>query len=296
MRNIYIYILIILISFNIFGQTKQDELINRTIVILPAYNMDKNPANNNLVTAIRDALRAKLTLKNMFNIVSFSEIDNRFKEYGYTEEDFLNEEKMINLAKSLNGDVVLMTKFLVVGDDILIISSASDIFVGQITVSSFIDGELGIEVFKYVNKITEDMANKMAKKFSAIDKSKVNELLKAQTVIIEEEDKEVINRLLKRKDKYKKLVLKRGKEEIILAIPHGKNIVIFIGDKNDNYTVQFNEEILQSKNGIKIVMLDNSVGKTTKFSLNKEGFKTLLFDYKQKKDYEIYVKNISFVK
>ena len=39
----------------IFSENKESESVKRTIAIFPAYNMDKNPANNNLVTAIRDA-------------------------------------------------------------------------------------------------------------------------------------------------------------------------------------------------------------------------------------------------
>lgn len=295
MKKIYIFLSIFIISNLILSQTNEN-LIKRTIIILPAYNINRDPANNNLVTAIRDALRAKLTNKNMFNIVSFNDIDSKFKEVGYKEDDYINEDKMIALAKSLNGDVVLISKFFTSGENILIISLACDIFLGQITVSSFIDGELGIEVFRYVNNITNEMAEKMAIKFTAIDRGKLNELIKSQTVIIEEEDKDTINKLLKRKDKYKKLEIKRDKENIILAIPHGRNIVIFVGEKIDNFTIEVNDEIYQSKNGLKIIMLDNKPGQITKFTLKKEGFKPLVYEYKQKEEYEVHTKKINFSK
>lgn len=294
-RKIYIYLLFF-VAINLFSQTEGSDLVKRTILILPAYNINKDPANNNLVTAIRDALRAKLIAKNMFNIIDFSTIDRQFKELGYNEEDCINEDKMIILAKNLNADVVLISKFLAIGDNILITTFAVDIFLGQATVSSFIDGELGIEVFRYVNNITNEMADKMAVKFTALDRGKLNELLKSQAVIIEEEDKEVINNLLKKKDKYKKVEIKRGKENVILAIPHGRNIVIFVGGKEDVFTVEMNNEAYQSKNGIKIIMLDNAPNKVTKFSLKKEGFKTIVYDYKQKEEYELHIKKINFIK
>jgi hypothetical protein len=239
-------------------------------------------------------LRAKLAANENFDIVPFNTIDAECLKKAVSGSDYTNEDKAIDMSMSLKADIAVMTQFSVYEDKILINSTAFDIIANQPTVASTINGNAGTEIFSYVDKLSDELAKKMAMKFGKVDKGFLEEFIKNQSIVIEEENQKVINDLLLQKSKYKKLTVKRAGKERNLAIPFGKNVIILINQKEDKYQISTGTESFTSKAGIKILFFPNRKGTKRTFQITGKDGKKAKIDYTQKVDYEISIKEFSF--
>ena len=91
---------ILFISFLIISAVnKEDKIINRTIMIMPIYNLKKSAEFDYLTDVIRDAIRAKLDQKNLFNFIDYNEIDESIKKIKLKDADLINEKKSLSEFK-----------------------------------------------------------------------------------------------------------------------------------------------------------------------------------------------------
>jgi hypothetical protein len=293
-KEINIVLIICVLVFVSHTCLHAEELIKRTILIMPVYNQNSN-SETHLSGNIRDALRAKLDQTRMFNIIPFPEIDSAIEELGWDESDFVNEDKSILLAKELQADVALQSEYSVESGNIFILAQAVDIIAGQPTVSSYLTGTVGFEIFTYINKIADDMAGKMSSKFARINRGMLDQLIREQSVVIEESDDTVIERLLQQTDKYRKFMIKRKGEERALAIPFGKNVVICVSDKYEEYNLRVDGQVVTARKGIKIVTFDNNPGAARLIEVLAGDRVVKSVKYTQRKNYQIDVIRLRFV-
>ena len=76
----FFFLLLISIIIMISANNDNNNTINRTILIMPIYNLKNNTEYDYLTDVIRDTIRAKLDKKNLFNFIDFNEIDKSIKK------------------------------------------------------------------------------------------------------------------------------------------------------------------------------------------------------------------------
>ncbi|MCG8570343.1 MAG: FlgO family outer membrane protein [Spirochaetes bacterium] len=172
------YLIIIIFLIFILGsvQLYSDDLVKRTVLILPFYNVNDNKEYEYLSGILRDALRSQLVNTGQYLYTDFSLIDKKIETLGL--KIFINEEKAQKLAMELKSDVIVIGKYTIIEDHILITISAIDIFKNQIVAGSTVTGELGIDVFRVVDESSKDIAQKMNQNIKMVDKSYFDEMMR----------------------------------------------------------------------------------------------------------------------
>jgi len=171
------------------GTVKSDNnLIKRTIAILPYFNSSNATEYEYLTDTLRDGLRAKLQAGDTFNFVSFNAIGDGIKKLRYQKSDLIDEKKAISLALYVKADVVITGKYTVVKDKVMITSNALDVLGEQSVIGSNVNGDAGVEVFELVEKSSNEMAAKIAKEFPSVDKKLLDQLIAKREKTIEKEE------------------------------------------------------------------------------------------------------------
>lgn len=290
---------LILLNADIFCEIENSDdskLIKRTIAILPFYNLkkDKNDFYSNL---LRDALKSRLMEKEIFNLVEFGEINETLLNSNFNLYDInTNEKKSSNFAGILKADIAIFGTFAVEKENIIISITAYDIIFNKTIVTVTEDSDTGLNLFNLINvKIASNLADKMSKETPKIDQSILNELKNRYSYKIEEEDKTIIAKLLEEKEKYLRYDINLKGANFPLAIPRGYNVIIFMRDAPGVFKIKYNNEIfLSAPNGIKIMVLDNTIGARKEFTIMKDNLEIEKYNYVQKKDSEIMIKSVRF--
>jgi len=168
---------------------KNQEKIKRTIAILPIANQNNAAEYNYLVYTIRDALKAQLLHTDQFLFSSFSDIDNELARMNIKDQAIIGEENAKSVALKVKADVVVIGKFVVIADKIMIQMEAFDIFINQSVASSSTRGEVGLDIFRIIDDVSINMADKMSKKLTMVDKTYFDEMLKTQEEFIKKKRK-----------------------------------------------------------------------------------------------------------
>jgi len=168
MKKIVYFIILTTISFNIFAE--ETKLSKRTIVILPFVNQNKITDYSYLSNTLIVSLKAKLLNADLFNFVSFSDVDSAIKNYELKENDFNDIVKSTELALNLKSDILIIGKYSVVRDKIIISSTAVDVLGSQSAVYSTVKGKTGVEILDLIDSISRQMTIKISKEFPQIDK------------------------------------------------------------------------------------------------------------------------------
>jgi len=159
-------------------EKKEKELLKRTVSILPFYNQNSVEKYDYLSDTIRDSLKAKLILTDSFIITSFSLIDDKMKKYKLTAGEAIRDDNTKKIAYAVKSDIAVIGKFIIIEDKIMVNIEAIDIFTGMITATSQINGEIGLDIFRIVNRVTEDITAKMNSKLKMVDSTYFSEMRK----------------------------------------------------------------------------------------------------------------------
>src|SRR4030042_4533244 len=169
MKKYFIVLFLILINFIVQSiEKKEKELLKRTVSILPFYNQNSMEKYDYLSDTIRDSLKAKLVLTDSFILTSFSLIDDKMKKYKLTPGEAIRDDNTKKIAYAVKSDIAVVGKFVIIEDKIMVNIEAIDIFTGQITATSQINGEIGLDIFRIVNRVTEDITAKMNSKLKMV--------------------------------------------------------------------------------------------------------------------------------
>jgi TolB-like protein len=172
-----IYLMTIIKVFS-YDNTNDNDLIKRNVLILPFLNSNKNQDYDFLKDTIIDALKANLINTNQFNLSNPLQIDMKIKGLGYYDEKILEPSNAVEIAKSLESDVVVVGKFITVDEKIMIQIQAIDVFTGEIVIVINKTDDLGINLLKLIDDVSKDISNKMAEKFPKVDRSYFAEMTK----------------------------------------------------------------------------------------------------------------------
>ncbi len=182
-RSIILFLMILFSVKPIYSDNSKNKLVKRNIMILPFININKVEKYNYLGDMLRDALLAELLKTNNYNFVKYEDIKNKIIQLKLTPENLLDESIVKNLAIKLKSDVVVLSRYIIIDESIMIQNKAIDIFTSEIVAASTINGEMGLDIFRIIDASSKDMADKMIKKLKIVEKSyfdQMNEILKKE--------------------------------------------------------------------------------------------------------------------
>jgi len=157
---------------------KNQELIKRTVLILPFLNNNNIEKYDFLSNTIMDALRANLINTGEFNLSNPVKLNEEIEKIGFSKENMVKLPNALSIAKYLESDIVVTGKYIVIEEKIMIQFEAIDVFTGEYALINSVTGELGINLLKLIDDISKDMANKMALKFPKVERSYFIEMSK----------------------------------------------------------------------------------------------------------------------
>ena len=155
---------------------ENDELVKRTVMIIPFYNTNNVIEHDYLSGLMRDALRTELLNTDQYLFTDFSLIDKEMKKI--KSEVTIDEKRAKDMAWKLKADVVVIGKYVIIEDEIMINITAMDIFKDQVVAGSNIKGELGLDVFRIVDQSAKDITNKMKQNIKMVNKSYFDEMIR----------------------------------------------------------------------------------------------------------------------
>lgn len=176
MKRIAFITLLLLLSIIIFAESQPQQLIKRTVLILPFLNKNNVEKYNYLQDTLVDALNSELIRTDQFNFIRPTEAEEILEQ---EDIDYYEKTKnLIDIAIKLKADVIVIGQYIIIEDKIMIQVKAIDVFSEQIAASSNINGDLGIDIFRIIIESSKDIANKMAKELRMVDKTYFDEMSK----------------------------------------------------------------------------------------------------------------------
>ena len=182
LKKILLIVLLKILLLNFFyANVKSDdkeELIKRTIAIMPFINKNNVEKYSYLSDTIRNALKSKLLDFDQFQFTNLNEIDDKTLELGYTRESSIEEKNAKDIATQLKADVFITGFYIIIEEKIMMQIDAYDIFTDKTIASSNVKGEVGLDIFRLVDEITFDMAEKLSKKLPKVYRTYFDEMIK----------------------------------------------------------------------------------------------------------------------
>ena len=166
--------------------------VKRTIAIMPSYYMNYDKEFEFLGVLIRDSIKAKLEIRNTFNISSVDLLYSAIDKLKLTSKDYINKDKVKEVAYLTGSDIAIQTKFSVSNKKIMIVCEAFDVLNPQTVITSTINGVVGPDIFDSVDKIAIDISDKMNNTFQPIDAEKLKAIKVKSTEFEQEVEKQVI--------------------------------------------------------------------------------------------------------
>jgi TolB-like protein len=178
LNKLIFILLILLFSFSISGAeiNKKEEVVKRTIMILPFVNTNNVAQYGYISDALRDALRSKLIEVENFQLSNFSLIDDKIKELNFQKNDLVEEKNGRSIALRVKADVIIVGKYIIIDEKIMIQMNAFDIFSTEIIASTSVSGELGLDVFRIIDESVLDMVKKLKTKLKEVKKTYFTEM------------------------------------------------------------------------------------------------------------------------
>ncbi len=185
MKKIIISLINLLIFINFINPT--DELVKRTIMMLPFYNESKVEQYNYISNVIRDSLRTEIEMKNIFKFIEYSEIDKNIKQEQYIKNDSFEKKNVLMISINLKADIVIFCKYNISNEKIIIMLNAIDVLTGYTVIEIVDSGNIGVELFKLIDKLSQNIAEIMSRQLTLIRKSYYEKKLKEQEEKIKKE-------------------------------------------------------------------------------------------------------------
>ncbi|MCK4796184.1 MAG: hypothetical protein KAT05_02315 [Spirochaetes bacterium] len=229
----------------LFSKTNENnKLLKRTIIISPVYYINKMKEYEYLSEIIRDVLKDKLFSTKMFYFVNFNNINENTKKIFLKNYEYIDEKKLIELTVSLGADVLLITKYEIINKKIIITVDAIDILSGKKMIKTSISANLGVEIFDCINRLANDIKDKMSEDFDKIEKSVINNQIE------KEYGKEKLEKFIIEKD----AVIK---ENELIAMYFG----IYLGTSyDDTLAIVHNSKYKYKKKKDQIILFGNLTG------------------------------------
>lgn len=165
-------------EYKYYSSFKDDEdLVKRTITILPFYDQDETNEFENITSVIRDNLKSKLQLNNIYDFINYSDIDKTIQKLKFKNNQIVDEKNASIIALNLNSDIVIAVKYVVIDQDILISSNTIDALGLKQTIVDSYNGKLDDDFFKSVDKYIIRVTQNITEAFPKINEDKLDNLI-----------------------------------------------------------------------------------------------------------------------
>lgn len=172
MKKIVIMLLLIMIIIPLHSQKEDDEaLIKRAVLILPFNNENDIENYNYLADTLLDTLKSQLLSMQQFNFPAPIDVDAKINAMQLTLEELIKHENAKKLAVDLEADVIVIGKYIIIDESIMVSIQAIDIFTNRVVAGVTKKGNLGIDIFRIIEESTNELADIMEQKFPEVTPS-----------------------------------------------------------------------------------------------------------------------------
>jgi len=169
----YLTIILVLIFIgglsNNYAQNKEkppvEHLVNKNIVVLDFVNFTGNADYNYLSQTIPDAINAKLTQSNTFNIHPRSKVPIYIEKLKIEYNQINQDTNMLKVGEMIDADVVISGSFKVHDGIITIDIKAIEVISGRLTTQLRFEGKLDENIFDLIDNISNQANEVLVKDF-----------------------------------------------------------------------------------------------------------------------------------
>ncbi|MBN2547086.1 MAG: hypothetical protein JXB50_14890 [Spirochaetes bacterium] len=281
MKLKFLFIVLIIFNINIYGEilSGNKSLIIRNTSILPIINLSKNKSYDYLASLLHYNL--KNNLGSQFNII----------ETNLSEADTFEPTKDTAGKYSIqfNADLVIYGTINIINDIITVNIKTYDAIKDSVTENTEFRYNAKNDLNFLLKKISEKYCSAIIEKFSSYDVELLSIISNRSK--LDNQKKTLIQNLLKiNKNSYWTYLIQENKK--LITIPFLKNSVIFVCDDISDYAVETENLTNDDDSNVKIFVFDDNPGEVRKFKIHLKDNSPILYEYKQKYNYEIDIKYI----
>ena len=187
LRRCILIIVLICIPVFLFGQ--EEKLVERTVLVLNPMNISDNPEEFDYIGGlVSDTLSIGLNSLG-YSVIDGAEWRPAVETENPEENNFLDQNWVLDFAASLGADVLVNGMFRVEDQDILIAVKAYDIFTRRIAVAATKLGPAGLGIYDTIDETAETVAGRIRETLKPLPESVITverEKIKVETKIVEE--------------------------------------------------------------------------------------------------------------
>jgi hypothetical protein len=265
---------------------QSDELIVRSVTILPFVNESKSGSNDYIGDVILSDLQ--MQIEERFYFIETNEVIPDL--FG---TDIAGSCKKAEVtALKIEADTVIFGKYNVSEKEAVIDIYVYDVILQSIILSMSTKTGLGLELIKNTGALSLSVGERLFDELTAY-KSGIIEKLRSSGKETAER-KALIDGLFSQDGKLWRIKVKRKGYEELVNIPFGRNVVIFVCEESGNYNIETGGKRNSQESNIKVMDFMSQVGAKRIFKITGEKIRPAFYSYVQKKDYDVDIKYVSF--
>lgn len=176
MKKLYYLSLMLFLSFMI-NSSQEKTIIKRKIVILDAYNASLNKKHDYLSRIIRETIKVNMIKDCEFCLINFSNIDLHLDSLNLKKDDYLNQNKLKEIALSLGSDIIIYTEYDLKNDELALSYHVFDLLMDDIPLKDTSRINPGVDIFTDVDKICNGISEIISKKYTKINKEEYENII-----------------------------------------------------------------------------------------------------------------------
>jgi len=140
----------------------EGKLINRRVLVLDFYNVQKKKDLEYLEISIPEAYLEPLQKTGKFELMNRQIWKKMLKKKQYTKEDSFDDDKAQEIGAAAEADVVVIGKFIVIGNKLEMQGKAIEMRSGRVAVSRTELGKTDGTMFESINNLAVKMSDEMS--------------------------------------------------------------------------------------------------------------------------------------
>ncbi len=153
-------------------------IIKRRIAIINAVNSSGSEEYEYLSRIIRDTIKVNMLIDKKFSLINFSNIDIKLDQLKIKKEDYFSQIKLKEIALSLGSDIIIYSEYDMQQKNKLTLSyHVFDLLLDDIPIKETAKINAGVEVFKGVDKICNEISKIINKKYDKINKDEYENII-----------------------------------------------------------------------------------------------------------------------
>jgi TolB-like protein len=149
--------------------TPPETKYKRRVLLTIFVNESQDKNREYLGESIPEAFSAPLVKTGNFVVLNRKSVDRYLHTMGITISDLGEEENAVRLGKAAGADVVVVGKFVSVGDSVTIEAKAIDVQAGVLSVQDSEQIKTNTTMFDSINRLAERMSAPMAEKMQPME-------------------------------------------------------------------------------------------------------------------------------